>query len=135
MGNYAETAPETWGDYFNLRSYASYDERSDIFSFAIIAWRLLVGLHSSEPDGSAFGSLNGPQLRDKIKEVLYQLLQYLSAYEQGVRPVIPDYFNDGLAALLKTCWDLDPSKRPPFTEIVTTLVDSYVKLYPPCSGM
>jgi hypothetical protein len=40
--NITETAPETWGEGF-------YDEKSDIFSFAIVLWRLF-GTKSSNSD-------------------------------------------------------------------------------------
>jgi hypothetical protein len=34
LHNFIETAPETWGDT------SFYDEKSDVFSFAVILWRL-----------------------------------------------------------------------------------------------
>ena len=36
--NFAETAPETWGE--RSIKVASYTEKADIFSYAIILWRL-----------------------------------------------------------------------------------------------
>jgi hypothetical protein len=39
LGNLIETAPETWGDEGAVKG-AMYDERYDVFSFAMILWRL-----------------------------------------------------------------------------------------------
>jgi hypothetical protein len=39
LGNLIETAPETWGDEGHTKG-AMYDERSDVFSYAIILWRI-----------------------------------------------------------------------------------------------
>lgn len=76
LGNFEETAPETWGDYFNLRNAVSYDEKSDIFSFAIILWRLFVGQLSR---GSPYKS-SGPILRQEIKNVRLLLVLGVLVY-------------------------------------------------------
>lgn len=70
LGNYDETAPETWGDFYNLRCAVLYDEKSDIFSFAMILWRLFVGLHQQDPQASPYSS-SGPMLRQEIRKVLF----------------------------------------------------------------
>lgn len=69
LANYEETAPETWGDIYNLRNCVSYDERSDIFSFGSILWRLFIGLFSATPEDSPYKPLTGFALRQEIRKV------------------------------------------------------------------
>jgi hypothetical protein len=40
---------------------------------------------------------------------------------QGLRPEIPADCAPDCAQLIRECWDQDPSKRPPFSEIVQRL--------------
>lgn len=69
LANTEETAPETWGDYYSLRNTVRYDEKSDIFSYAIILWRLFVALDSTVDTLASPYSLGGPLLRQEIRNV------------------------------------------------------------------
>lgn len=40
-----------------------------MWSFAVILWRLFVGLHSSDPEESPYKPFLGPELREKIRNV------------------------------------------------------------------
>lgn len=88
LGNIEETAPETWGDSFILRSTVFYDEKSDVFSFSMILWRLFVGLNSTDPEGSPY-SLRGPHLRQEIRNVCVILVSHTmyrtNYYKEKVR--------------------------------------------------
>eukprot|EP00026_Physarum_polycephalum_P000536 Phypoly_transcript_00537.p1 GENE.Phypoly_transcript_00537~~Phypoly_transcript_00537.p1 ORF type:complete len:1451 (+),score=177.67 Phypoly_transcript_00537:50-4354(+) len=64
LGNLVETAPETWGDE-GLTKGAMYDERSDVFSYAIILWRLF-GSNLPEPIDSSHSSSPMPSPRSFI---------------------------------------------------------------------
>lgn len=135
LGNIEETAPETWGDLYNIRRAVSYDEKSDTFSFAIIVWRLIVGLHSDYPQGSPY-NLYGPTLRKEIRNVHNAKKVVLRIYLlQGLRPTIPDRIDETLSALMNRCWRLMPSERPSFSEIVSILVDLYERIFTPLKSM
>lgn len=69
LRNFCETAPETWGDYYNLCESTSYDEKADVFSFGIILWRLFVELNSDEEISAYPENLGEFELRRKIREV------------------------------------------------------------------
>lgn len=68
LNNFVETAPETWGDMHNLCNTAVYDEKADIFSFAIILWRLLIETHLRSSD-NFYGNVSVFETRKKIREV------------------------------------------------------------------
>ena len=67
LNNFCETAPETWGDLYNLCGSASYDEKADVFSYAIILWRLFYSDNSSGTD--LYGDASVFEVRKKIREV------------------------------------------------------------------
>lgn len=78
-GNIIETAPETWGDCYNIRESTFYDEKSDVFSYAIILWRLFVELPSFYPESGPYPPLAGPKLRQEIRKVKYEYTGTTSA--------------------------------------------------------
>ena len=78
LNNFNETAPETWGDFYNLKGSTSYDEKSDIFSFSIILWRLFIELRSPVIVRAYPDNLMGPRLRQEIRAVSDQLFFFFA---------------------------------------------------------
>ena len=96
VGTYAWMAPE-------LLEQKPYDERVDVYSFAIVLWELLTAV---EP----FKGLHP--------------MQIMRAVDRGERPPVPpspecppDY-----VALMEACWSREPEKRPTFKDALQRLV-------------
>ena len=90
VGTYAWMAPE-------VLENKPYDERADIYSFAIVLWELLTAV---EP----FKGMHP--------------MQVMRAIDKGERPPVPpnpdcppDY-----VALMRACWEREPEARPTFRE-------------------
>eukprot|EP01138_Halocafeteria_seosinensis_P009622 gb/GECG01009832.1/.p1 GENE.gb/GECG01009832.1/~~gb/GECG01009832.1/.p1 ORF type:complete len:774 (+),score=94.80 gb/GECG01009832.1/:1-2322(+) len=79
----------------------AYDEKADVFSFAIILWEILTR-EDPYPDRSGLG------------------LAYAVANE-GLRPPIPAYCPLEYAQLMSRAWRHDPNNRPSFSEVVDVL--------------
>ena len=47
--------------------------------------------------------------------------QVVSRVTRGERPAFERPLNDDLKALAARCWDPDPGRRPPFSEVATLL--------------
>ena len=78
-----------------------YDERVDVFSFAIIMWELAT---RCEP----YPGLSGLQLA-------------LTVANEGLRPPVPAYVPSEWASLMVRAWDTNPANRPSFDTIQRTL--------------
>jgi hypothetical protein len=85
-----------------------YDERADVFSFALVMWEVLSG-------ALPFGSLAAAQAAAEM------------AYAQR-RPPLPSWAPESLLQLLVACWQQQPHFRPPFSEITTKLQMLYNEL-------
>ncbi|PRP88917.1 hypothetical protein PROFUN_00385 [Planoprotostelium fungivorum] len=81
-----------------------YDEKSDVYSFAIILWEML----SRKMPFDEFPFANWySQLEDSIVA--------------GTRPTVPGKTHPGYKRLIIDCWSGNPAHRPSFTEIKTHL--------------
>ncbi|GAU24935.1 hypothetical protein TSUD_311700 [Trifolium subterraneum] len=94
-GTYRWMAPE-------VIEHKPYDQKADVFSFAIVLWELLTG---------------------KLPyEHLSPLQAAVGVVHKGLRPKIPRHTHPKLVELLQWCWHQDPSLRPNFSEIQESLL-------------
>ncbi|XP_022860017.1 serine/threonine-protein kinase STY8-like isoform X1 [Olea europaea var. sylvestris] len=92
-GTYRWMAPE-------VINHEPYDQKADVFSFAIVLWELLtakVPYHTMTPIQAALG------------------------VRQGLRPELPKNGHPKLLDLMQRCWEALPDNRPTFTEIKVEL--------------
>lgn len=83
--------------------HEAYDDKADVYSFAIVLWELV-------------------ERKDPYDDVRNAFQVPLLVANDGRRP--RDFSKPaplGLAHLMKQCWDADPDQRPTFAEIVETL--------------
>ncbi|XP_043722193.1 serine/threonine-protein kinase STY46-like isoform X2 [Telopea speciosissima] len=92
-GTYRWMAPE-------VINHQPYDQKADVFSFAIVLWELRTG---------------------KVPYDTMTPLQAALGVRQGLRPELPDKTHPRLVELMKRCWEAVPSNRPSFSEITVEL--------------
>ncbi|KAJ4951771.1 hypothetical protein NE237_028603 [Protea cynaroides] len=92
-GTYRWMAPE-------VINHQPYDQKADVFSFAIVLWELKTG---------------------KVPYDTMTPLQAALGVRQGLRPELPDKTHPRLLELMKRCWEEDPHNRPSFSEITVEL--------------
>ncbi|KAK8899539.1 protein kinase activity protein [Tritrichomonas musculus] len=78
-----------------------YDEKADVYSFAIILWEMLTG--------------------DVPYRGLRDIQVAMTVINQNNRPKIPKNCPQNLAKFIRLCWSTDPDKRPEFKKIVKVL--------------
>ena len=94
QGTAAYMAPELLED--NL-----FDEKSDVYSFAIVIWEIWDG-------GVPWYGLKPVQITRKV-------------VDKRERPPPPEGASDDLVALMQRCWDHEPDARPTFAAIKAEL--------------
>ncbi|XP_030465308.1 serine/threonine-protein kinase STY46-like isoform X2 [Syzygium oleosum] len=92
-GTYRWMAPE-------VINHQPYDEKADIFSFAVVLWELITA---------------------KIPYENMTPLQAALGVRQGLRPELPENAHPKLLELMQRCWEAEPGKRPAFSEITIEL--------------
>ncbi|KAJ8458323.1 hypothetical protein OPV22_031249 [Ensete ventricosum] len=92
-GTYRWMAPE-------VINHQPYDQKADVFSFAILLWELTTS---------------------KIPYESMTPLQAALGVRQGLRPVLPEKTHPTLLDLMQRCWEANPAKRPTFSEITVEL--------------
>ncbi|XP_052201278.1 serine/threonine-protein kinase STY46-like isoform X2 [Diospyros lotus] len=88
-GTYRWMAPE-------VINHQPYDQKADVFSFAIVLWELVTA---------------------KVPYENMTPLQAALGVRQGLRPELPDETHPKLLDLMRKCWEAVPCKRPSFSEI------------------
>ncbi len=78
-----------------------YAEPADVFSYGIILWELLE--------------------RECPYDGMSSIQCALAVLNKDIRPVIPDWCPQSFANLIKSCTLKDPTKRPTFADILSTL--------------
>ncbi|KAI6691094.1 hypothetical protein NL676_027922 [Syzygium grande] len=81
-------------------NHQPYDEKADIFSFAVVLWELITA---------------------KIPYENMTPLQAALGVRQGLRPELPENAHPKLLELMQRCWEAEPGKRPAFSEITIEL--------------
>jgi serine/threonine protein kinase len=74
-----------------------YREKADVFSYAITMWELLTG-------------------RVPYEEMT-PLQAAVGVVQKGLRPVIPSNCPEGLASVMRDCWQRDSKERPSFEQL------------------
>ncbi|KAJ4819409.1 protein tyrosine kinase family protein [Rhynchospora pubera] len=92
-GTYRWMAPE-------VINHQPYDNKADVFSFAIVLWELLTS---------------------KIPYDTMTPLQAALGVRQGLRPRIPENTHPNLSELMQRSWDTVPSNRPSFSDLISEL--------------
>ena len=95
-------APEIW------RSGDRYGFDVDVYAFGMIMYAVLVG---NEPF---------PKARTQ-----FEIAQSVT---NEIRPLIPSSVPENYAEIITKCWDDDPSKRPRFSDIVTSLEKNFLTI-------
>ncbi|KMZ73575.1 Protein kinase family protein, putative, expressed [Zostera marina] len=94
-GTYRWMAPE-------VINHQPYDERADVFSFAIVLWELATS---------------------KVPYDTMTPVQAAIGVRQGLRPSVPEYVHPRLGDLMQRCWKAIPSERPPFSKLTSEFED------------
>jgi serine/threonine protein kinase len=95
--------------YFAPECYENrFEFASDVFSFGLILYRLIVGLNPF-PDLTPFA----------VAKLIVA---------DDARPEIPDFVPPRVRGLIADCWATDPDDRPPFDEIIERLEGMDFKL-------
>ncbi|EXC19913.1 Serine/threonine-protein kinase HT1 [Morus notabilis] len=92
-GTYRWMAPE-------VINHQPYDQKADVFSFAIVLWELVTG---------------------KVPYESMTPLQAALGVRQGLRPDLPTNAHPKLLELMQKCWDGTPGNRPSFSDVRTEL--------------
>eukprot|EP00250_Pteridium_aquilinum_P022450 c25384_g3_i4 orf=2-2167(-) len=84
-------------DEEDVGASAKYTNKADVYSFALVCYEVLTGKSPFE----------GTSVRGRVMK--------------GERPTLPPYSPPALSSYIERCWDANPEKRPPFTQICRML--------------
>jgi len=83
------------------------NEKTDVYSFAIVLWEMLTGKEPFEEHSSYEVFVHAVCVKDE-------------------RPALPEDMHPALKALLTECWQKIPDKRPSFTQITERLESAMI---------
>ncbi|EFP05562.1 hypothetical protein CRE_27163 [Caenorhabditis remanei] len=116
-GSYAWIAPEAFRD--NI-----WSEASDVWSYGVVLWEIFTRKHP-------FSGQNWPaaafQVIDRLLRVSSDIWRELQNVN-GQKLAIYDTFPIKWKKLMLPCWDLDPQRRPKFSELATGFWNYEVEL-------
>jgi serine/threonine protein kinase/GTPase SAR1 family protein len=97
----------------------SFDERADVYSFAIVMWETLTRRFPFEE----FDEFKDRRVDAQGKEhmVLRERAIKNAIINEHLRPTIPANTPKPLAKLIRRCWDRDADERPPFPSVAESL--------------
>lgn len=103
-GEYENTTggmlPVRWMALESLEDY-TYDTKTDVWSFGVVLWEI-------QSEGKTpYSGLGGMDVVDFLKS--------------GARLKQPDGCPNEIYEIMTSCWHLDPSERPSFSDLVTSL--------------
>jgi len=100
-GTYAYTAPEI---YFGK----AFTAKSDIFALGIILWEMAKRTMS--------GYYEQPYA--EYTHLVYDFQIIIQVAKSDLRPTIPENCPPHLVAVIKSCWNPDPDKRPDASQVL-----------------
>jgi serine/threonine protein kinase len=83
-----------------------YTSAVDVFAFAIILWEMVT---EQLVNMTVYKGMNNFRIGEFVRS--------------GKRPAFPASVNPRTMKLIADCWDQNPRSRPPFKEILRTLMD------------
>src|SRR5690554_6932541 len=87
----------------------SYSTQSDVWSFGIVVWEILVTF--SKSSSHLFQTRQDPHDEMNMFDAASRIMN------EGLHPLIPSEAPEHIQQLLKDCWQLSPSQRPSFVQI------------------
>ncbi|PNW73467.1 hypothetical protein CHLRE_14g632860v5 [Chlamydomonas reinhardtii] len=130
VGSLIYMAPE-------LVTSGSYNEKVDVFSFAVIAYELFNGklLAMKVANDAAYAEMGaggggaapatppgaGAGTRSAEQAAQDGVMAYVLRRSGGVREPLPGWWPAELKHLIAACWAQDPTQRPPFSKIFREL--------------